>query len=156
LSWNASTDDRTAVSGLTYNLRVGTTPGGSDIVSPQALTNGFRLVPAWGNAQLRTNAILNLPPGNYYWSVQAIDTLFAGGSFAPEASFVVAPALHIEQMNGNAMISWPTNLPGFRLQEASKLSPANWTDSPSNPTNPVVVPLTGTNKFYRLLYLPPS
>jgi hypothetical protein len=33
--------------------------------------------------------LLNLLPGTYYWSVQAIDNSFAGGPFAPEQTFVV-------------------------------------------------------------------
>ncbi len=45
LSWGAGSDAKTLPAGLTYNVRVGTAPGGSQIVSPQAnLTNGFRKV----------------------------------------------------------------------------------------------------------------
>jgi hypothetical protein len=74
--------------GLSHNIRVGTTPGGIDIVSPESDTvTGRRRIPAMGNAQMRTNAFLRLPAGRYYWSVQAVDTGFAGGPWAPEQSF---------------------------------------------------------------------
>ncbi len=91
-NWNAADDAQTPANGLTYNLRVGTTPGGSDVVSPHASpTNGLRRVPAMGNAQLGLSAVFpSLPPRKYYWSVQAVDTAFAGSPFAPEQSFDLA------------------------------------------------------------------
>ena len=151
--WNAATDAQTPSAGLSYNLRVGTTPGGGDIVSPEANSDGFRLLPAPGNAQMRTNAILaGLNPGNtYYWSVQAVDTSFAGGPFASEASFVMpGPTLSIVATNANAVISWQPSYLGVVLQESPSLNPAAWTNSPSGATNPIVVPATNTTMFYRL------
>jgi len=92
LNWNAPADDRTPAAGLNYNLRIGTTPGGSNIVYGQALANGTRLVPQMGNAQTMTDALYSLPPGRtYYWSVQAVDSAFAGGPFAPWQAVEVAP-----------------------------------------------------------------
>ncbi|HTL54758.1 MAG TPA: FG-GAP-like repeat-containing protein [Candidatus Limnocylindrales bacterium] len=88
-SWNAATDSQSPSAGLSYNLRVSTTPGGSDVLSPQAGTNGWRLLTAIGNTGLRRSAQLNgLRPGtNYFWSVQAVDTAWAGGPFAAEGTF---------------------------------------------------------------------
>ena len=51
---------------------------------------------------------------------------------------------------GQATISWTPTTPGFVLQETWVLSPANWTNSPSGATNPIVVPATVPMKFYRL------
>jgi hypothetical protein len=48
LSWDAANDAQTPAAGLTYNLRVGTTPGGTQIVAPMAGTNGYRRVPQLG------------------------------------------------------------------------------------------------------------
>ena len=96
LNWGAATDAQTPSSGLYYNVRVGTTPGGFDVMSPMAdPVSGFRRVPQIGNAQERLFSYLtNLTIGTtYYWSVQAIDTAWANGPFAPESSFTVAPAL---------------------------------------------------------------
>jgi PKD repeat protein/predicted nucleotidyltransferase len=43
-----------------------------------------------GNSQLKTSYTLkNLKPGTYYWSVQALDNIFAGGPFGLEKSFFV-------------------------------------------------------------------
>jgi predicted nucleotidyltransferase len=90
LSWSAAVDAQTAASGLNYNLRVGTTPGGVDVVSPQAdVSTGFRRVPQPGNiASGRTAYLTNLASyTTYYWSVQAIDTAYAGSAFSAEGSF---------------------------------------------------------------------
>ena len=91
LSWEGASDALTPAPGLTYNLRVGTTPGGSEVVSPMAVPEtGHRLLPGLGNAGHNTWWTLRrLPPGTYYWSVQAIDTSFKGSLFAPEASFTI-------------------------------------------------------------------
>jgi hypothetical protein len=92
LSWNAANDAQTPAAGLSYNLRVGTTPGGSQIVAPMAASNGYRRVPQLGNAnQVLTKTLRNLPSGTYYWSVQAVDTAWAGSTFADEKSFTTTP-----------------------------------------------------------------
>jgi hypothetical protein len=92
LGWDAAADEQTPAAGLTYNLRVGTNPDGSDIVSPQANgTNGFRRLPAMGNAQHGLGfEFSSLPWGIYYWSVQAVDSAFGGSAFAPEQRLVIA------------------------------------------------------------------
>ncbi len=95
LSWNAAGDaEQSGGAGLSYNVRVGTTPGGSDVVSPLALASGTRLVPATGNAgELTSYSLTGLTHGQtYYWSVQAVDNSFLGSSFAGEGSFVANDA----------------------------------------------------------------
>ena len=94
LSWDKSTDNQTAARGLSYNLRIGKTLGGFEIVSPMAApANGLRLVPRLGNTNQNNRWIIqNLPPGQYFWSVQTIDHAFAGSAFAPEQTFTVGMA----------------------------------------------------------------
>jgi len=65
--------------------------------------------------------------------------------FSAESILTIAPAAP-----GFALISWTPNTPGFVLQETLSLSAANWTNSSSGATNPVVVPATLPTKFYRL------
>ncbi len=85
-SWTAATDAQTPAGGLTYNLRVGSTPGSDDIVPAMAnLSTGYRRIPALGNAQKRLSWTINGITGPVYWSVQAIDGAFAGGAWAAEA-----------------------------------------------------------------------
>jgi hypothetical protein len=99
-AWNAALDAQQS-SGLTYNLRIGTTPGGSEIMSAMANpTNGRPYVATLlGNTGLRTNwTIRNFSIGSYYWSVQAIDRSCVRSIFAAEQTFTItnaAPALEM-------------------------------------------------------------
>jgi hypothetical protein len=62
-----------------------------------------------------------------------------------------APTLTIVPATpGNTTLSWTPNTAGFVLQETWSLSPANWTNSPSGATNPILVPATSPARFYRL------
>ncbi len=92
LAWSPAFDSQTSSNGLTYNLRIGTFSGGEDVLSAAAAPDGTRRVVRYGNAGHTTNAtVTHLSRGVYYWSVQAIDTGFAGSAFAAEQSFVIPP-----------------------------------------------------------------
>lgn len=85
-SWTAATDAKTPSTGLSYNLRVGTTPGGSDVFTSMVNpATGFRRLSTAGAIQGTSWTLNGLKPGtNYFWSVQAVDSSFAGSPFAPE------------------------------------------------------------------------
>ena len=85
-SWNAASDTQTPAAGLTYNLRVGSVTGGNQISPSMSLANGYRQVVRAGSAGQRLSWTLHLPPGVYYWSVQAVDGAFMGSAFAAEPS----------------------------------------------------------------------
>ena len=94
LSWAAASDAQTPAAALTYNLRVGTSAGGANVVSPLSLSNGTRLVPQPGNVgERKTFDLRGLHAGvmgtHYFWSVQAVDTSFVGSAFASEGMFTV-------------------------------------------------------------------
>ncbi len=91
LTWNRSTDDHTPQNGLIYNLRLGTTNSGVQRFSPISnISTGFQRVPKMANAHKQNQwEIKNLPPGTYYWSVQAIDKSYAGSLFAEEQTFTI-------------------------------------------------------------------
>jgi hypothetical protein len=95
INWSSSLDARSRSNSVSYNIRVGTQPGGIDVVSPMAdPATGLRRIPALGNAGVTNWTMLqNLPSGAYYWSVQAIDNSFAGSQFSPESTFVVTNSL---------------------------------------------------------------
>lgn len=93
LTWNAATDAQTPANGLNYHVRIGTTPGGSEIASAMAAGSGLPRLPRIGAqrpARFRWVAGVNYNQP-YYWSVQAMDGSFAGSPFAPEQSFSIAP-----------------------------------------------------------------
>lgn len=142
-SWDAATDAETVASGLTYSMRVGTTPGGTEIMSPGSNPEtGARRLLEMGNVQLGTTAWLRLKPGTYYWSVQAIDAAFAGSPFAPEQAFTVTslPLPRITQTSrptANQFFLRFTACPGlgFIVQRSNGLT--SWTDlGPATETNP--------------------
>ncbi|MCB0720238.1 MAG: T9SS type A sorting domain-containing protein, partial [Bacteroidetes bacterium] len=89
LEWNSATDTETQQTGLSYNIRVGTTSRGHDIVSdlnrpsPGAGRSGI------GNVGYSLTRRLDLPDGQYFWSVQSVDNSFARSAWAPEQSFIV-------------------------------------------------------------------
>ena len=94
LQWEKAGDSETPHGGLTYNLRIGTTPGGSEIMSAMSGASGERMVPLPGNAS-ETCAwkITGLEPGTTcYWSVQAVDPAFIGSAFAQEQSITWFPS----------------------------------------------------------------
>lgn len=70
LSWSGSTDTETRASGLNYCLRVGTVPDQGDVMS------GCYGTPLMGNVGQATEFILDVPNGDYEWSVRAIDSGF--------------------------------------------------------------------------------
>ncbi len=91
LSWGKSIDSQTPQNGLTYNIRLGTTSGGVQKVSPMSnLITGYRGLAMLGNTNHQNSwMIKNLTDGTYFWSVQAIDNAFAGSVFAAEQSFTI-------------------------------------------------------------------
>jgi len=90
-SWNPAGDLQTPAGGLSYNLRVGTTSLADDVVCCMAdLGTGYRRIPAAGNAQQRLSWPVKGPCGTLYWSVQAVDTAFAGSPW-PEAQHISIP-----------------------------------------------------------------
>ena len=89
-SWTGPVDGQTETLSLSYALRIGSQPGGGDIVSPaSSFGTGRVLIPKLGQITTPGWKIFNLNSGTYYWSVQAIDAGFVGSLFAPEQQFVI-------------------------------------------------------------------
>ncbi len=133
LSWNPPADDHTPAAGLSYNVRIGTAPGASDIVSAPALTNGVLLVPRMGAARNGSAAFHQLKPGRtYYWSVQAVDSGFVGSAFAAEQQFTIDPLLINPVRHANGVFEFGfTSTPGASFVALAttnlSLSLSNWT-----------------------------
>jgi Tol biopolymer transport system component/formylglycine-generating enzyme required for sulfatase activity len=108
LAWDKASDAETDHNSLSYNLCVGTTPGGTDVVSPMAdIGSGTRRVTRIGNTYLNSNwALKNLEPGTYYWRVQAIDNGYRGSAFSSERTFVIPeshPSIEVKLPGGATM-----------------------------------------------------
>lgn len=89
-SWNPSTDFETPSTALTYNIKIGTTKNGGEIVNPTAsLNNGHKSLPGGGNCGSNTFAIYNLKVGQkYFWRVQSVDNGYLGSNFSQVDSLV--------------------------------------------------------------------
>lgn len=76
---------------VTYDLRIGTTPGGSDVrAAPADPGSGLRRLGRPGLQATNSTYLQHLPPGRYYWSVQTVGPNLQASAFAPEAEFVIA------------------------------------------------------------------
>ena len=136
LSWNKPVDSQSGSNGLTYNLRIGTTPGGSQIMASESdLITGKRRLPQLGNAGTTNGWRVRLPFGTYYWSVQAVDGGFIGSPFSTEGSFVVTnrpPVAWTTESYIGEDATWSFNLVGTdpdgdALTYAISASPTNGT-----------------------------
>ncbi|MBN1998140.1 VCBS repeat-containing protein [candidate division KSB1 bacterium] len=150
LSWSAATDNQTPQQALTYNLRIGTQAGANDVLGPMALNqNGYRQIVKTGNAGHNTSWVIkNMPEGEYFWSVQAVDNARAGSRFAGEASFTYIP-VPVELADFNAvqdkncvLVSWQTATEtvnrGFNIYRRIE------NNGSFTKINPAVIPGAGT------------
>lgn len=87
LSWETPKDDFNAIMG--YNLRLGTTPGGSELSYLLSDKQTGQLLVNQPPSIFTNNFSIQLDPGKYYWSVQAVDNGFKGGEFSNEQSFTL-------------------------------------------------------------------
>ncbi len=107
LSWAPAADAETPQTGLSYNLRVGSSPGAADVLAPMAdLSSGLRRIPALGNAgEAPSVPLTGLAGGIHYWSVQAVDAGLAGGAWAAEGAFSTGTAdLSVTKSDGAATV----------------------------------------------------
>lgn len=151
LRWNPATDDHSPAVSLTYNLRVGTQPGGFDVVSPQSdPATGFRRIPAHGSVGWQTRAGLRLAPGTYYASVQAVDANYAGSPFSTEVSFTVTPELRLTRLSGDLQLQWQSADSSWVLESADSPQSATWTPVASGTAGTYQPDSTAGQRFFRL------
>jgi hypothetical protein len=88
-SWDKGSDLQTSADALSYNLMIGTRPGGDDVLPCLShAENGNRKVIRLGNMNQDTSwCIVDLEPGTYHYAVQTVDQGFRGSEFSPEHSF---------------------------------------------------------------------
>jgi hypothetical protein len=114
--WQPAGDAETPAPGLTYTLRLGTTPGGMEVASPMAdVQTGARRVAAFGSVMQPRAFVRSLPAGTYYWSVQAVDAGLAGSPFAAEGQFTTG---------GTGSSGTATDVETGELPEQLTLSPS--------------------------------
>ncbi|MBV6399005.1 T9SS type A sorting domain-containing protein [Ignavibacteria bacterium CHB1] len=98
LGWSLPVNADIFSDGYTYNVRMGTTPGGSEIISPNVNYEGKIVIPKYGNAgNSKKYLIRGLSLGKYYWSVQTVSQSFVGSEFAPEKILIVNKSTSVQQ-----------------------------------------------------------
>ncbi|MFH0842372.1 MAG: VCBS repeat-containing protein, partial [Bacteroidota bacterium] len=147
LTWDRSTDSETAPDGLSYNLYIGTTIGGSvDKRSPMAdVTTGYRRVVSRGDIQSNSWTVKWLPAGDYYWSVQAVDHSFAGSDFAGEEIFTIAFSSMVSPAADQILVINQDGT-GLSVTESSSPDSRQWKYSTisGGPYDQVITGSTGT------------
>ncbi len=95
LRWSHALTTEPSNEHVSYNVRVGTGPGLSDVVSPMSDTRtGWLRAPQPGNASISSLFRLqDLEEGTYYWSVQAVNNALIASEFATEGSFSISNSL---------------------------------------------------------------
>lgn len=106
-----------------------------------------------------TNWTVTRAPSSYWSRVasSADGTLLVAGQW-PGSIYIWQPTtLDISVLGANVVVSWPTNVPNFILQQKSGLDSSNWfnvTNTPSvtNAYFQVALPLDDGSKLFRLVY----
>ncbi|MDW3195952.1 MAG: FG-GAP-like repeat-containing protein [Cytophagales bacterium] len=96
LQWDPSTDDKTATNQLTYNVLIQSETENLTYQSANP-DNGFRKVTGYGAIQDTTWLFdpVDLPIGEYTWTVQAIDANGQGSEFSPVNPLTVPDTVKI-------------------------------------------------------------
>ena len=148
-NWYGASDNQTPTPGLSYNIRIGKTPGGTDVVSPLSFIStdpaldGRRKIVEKGNVELSEQwRLTNITLGqDYYWAVQAIDNSYIGSVFSPEQVVASNRANSTGLITGNVVVpssgnsvqatsksngfNQNSNVEGYRLELIDVLSPTN-------------------------------
>ncbi|WP_040550647.1 LamG-like jellyroll fold domain-containing protein [Pedosphaera parvula] len=90
-------------------------------------------------------------------SANTVSTTYVNGSVSFTQPVVTSPLMTVQQIANSLVLSWPGTAGGFHLEGNDTLTVSNWTSvSATFTTNGSVitatVPISGTQKFYRLHY----
>lgn len=93
-----ASDAETPSTALSYNIKIGTSSGSGNILSPCALANGYRFTT---NPGRKTFSFIPSPGVVYYASAQAIDGGLLGSAFGEEICFTVNGSGALEVVGSN-------------------------------------------------------
>ena len=145
--------------GASASLSVGA--GGSPLLSYQWFSGSDGIAGATNstltlsNLQLANSGNYSVTVANPYGSVMSSNVLLA--VLSPPS---LTSSLTLLHFGAFISISWPISPPGFVLESSATLLPGSWTPVPGSPLqsngeNLQLVPITGTNQFFRLQYSEP-
>jgi predicted nucleotidyltransferase len=109
-AWSASSDAQTPAMGLSYNLKIGTTPGGNEIASAMSNTGSYRQIVQSGyvNGDIHYTKHLNMPI-----------MVGAGASYRFSDTFMMAGDYEFRQFSNSQFTSKSSDAPitRFDLQQ---------------------------------------
>ena len=100
ISFIGATDAETPLAGLRYDIRIGTSPGASDVLSPCAAPNGYRRNTNSGRRNMRFEP---QPGVVYYAAAQSIDAGLLGSVFGPEIVFTINGMAAVNVVSGSPL-----------------------------------------------------
>ena len=84
------------------------------------------------------------------------DNVLASDNFKLERVYAGCPPLTVSVSDNNVTVTWGVPSTGSaKLQSASSINGSR-TDMTPAPTSPYTVPVTGTPKFFRTVWVPPA
>lgn len=113
LKWNHSSDTESTTEALSYDIYLNSLSNTSTYTNAN-YPDGTRKTINYGHIQ-DTSKTMNLLPGNYTWSAQAIDMSYAGSSFSTIEAFTLPGNIIQPDDDQNAHIGIPTGL--FHVEE---------------------------------------
>ncbi|MFA5859275.1 MAG: carboxypeptidase regulatory-like domain-containing protein [Elusimicrobiota bacterium] len=99
LTWGTGSDVETPQAALIYNVRIGTFPGGCNLLS--SVRNGKRLIPQ-GQNTVNTLTFSVLQNTTYYWAVQTIDTVKIASPWSVEQA-IYPPVVSRGRISGKVV-----------------------------------------------------
>jgi hypothetical protein len=125
LTWEPPTDKESGTN-LTYNLRIGTSPGGTDVMSPASdLNKGNMFIPGIGSIAQPMWKNDTMLLGTYYWSVQAVDHGYRAGRWAAEKSFSIT-RVNADFFADTVCLGLPTTFNDQSISRSDKISKWLW------------------------------
>jgi hypothetical protein len=148
---------------VTYNLRVGTAPGLGNVLIPHSRSDGRRLLPTPGNAgYANARTLRQLPPGTYWWTVQAVDNRWHGQPWLAQQTFTVTSPLAFRINSIEQLSPVQTRLKfaapaGRTVSVQTSTNLTDWVDRTSvlvglSGTAQTTVSVAGDQTFLRLAY----
>jgi hypothetical protein len=94
----------------------------------------------------------NAAASNWYAVATGSD---GSGLIISGSDSVSSPVLNISVLENQIVLSWPSSISGYTLQDNHDLTTTNWSDVNATPSvfngfNRVILPGNATQKFYRL------
>jgi hypothetical protein len=105
----------------------------------------------FADSSLTNTTVTFAVPGTYTLMLRAEDGVHAVAYDAVVVAVEDQPTLRIDRQGNEVAVSWQGGLPPYRLEQLESLPPGSWSTLTETNTGPVMVPLDGASRFFRLV-----